>query len=70
MSIGAFFLGHPVPLLLSGEALCHQSLLVQEPVPLGVDTQTVRADMFMASSEINIGIHHHSSPMYNCILQI
>ena len=46
-------------LLLSGEAPCHPSLLDQEPVPSGVDTQTVRADMFMASSEINRGIHHH-----------
>ena len=55
-----------LPLLLSGEAPCHPSLLDQEPVPSGVDTQTVRADMFMASSEINIGIHHHQCIIVFC----
>jgi len=37
-------------IMQTGEAPCHLSLLDQEPVPSGVDTQTVRADMFMASN--------------------
>ena len=56
-------------LIFSGEAPCHLSLLDQEPVPSGVDTQTVRADMFIASSEINIGGVMASSTMNNNILQ-
>jgi len=37
-------------IMQTGEAPCHPSPLDQEPVPSGVDTQTVRADMFMASN--------------------
>ena len=39
---------------LSGGAPCHPSPLDPEPAPSGVVTQTARADMFMASSEIKI----------------
>ena len=39
---------------LSGGAPCHPSPLDPEPAPSGVATQTARADMFMALSEIKI----------------
>ena len=44
---------------LSGGAPCHPSPLDPEPAPSGVVTQTARADMFMASSEIK---------KYSCII--
>jgi len=37
-------------IMQTGEAPCHLFPLDQEPAPSGVDTQTVRADMFMASN--------------------
>ena len=42
---------------LSGGAPCHPSPLDPEPAPSGVVTQTARADMFMASSEIKIYLY-------------
>ena len=52
-SCGDKLVTHVIKLSLSGEEPCRPSPLDPEPVPSGVVTQTARAGMFMASSEIS-----------------